>query len=265
MRRNVTGVWMVCAALVSLLLAGCGGGGGEGSAAALSSSSPGGAPGSYVVTEDGYGLQNATFLVASRTGSTLVMRAAIASGMTDPNFRTVIRIDISQPSSIVPGSYSVGDGAGQLPAFPGEINVFNGHPSSALTTSAGTITFTSYGASSGDVIAGSFEVAIEDRNFPAVTPPSYPIKVAFRHVLNTSGAIVPTPSPVPAGASSVYDANCASCHTLGGYHQAGGGGPDIALRGGELTGMFTAGTPGHKNITLTAAEISDLRVLLNAN
>jgi len=39
----------------------------------------------------------------------------------------------------------------------------------------------------------------------------------------------------------------------------------LALKGGEIANEFTANLPGHNNITLSATEISDLKILLNAN
>lgn len=32
-----------------------------------------------------------------------------------------------------------------------------------------------------------------------------------------------------------------------------------------LDGKFTAGVPGHNNLTLTASELHDLKILLNAS
>ena len=209
-------------------------------------------------------MQNATFMSATDSNGSFVLRAALASSMTDPNFTTIFRIDILRPSSISGNStYSIGGNNTSGFQFPGEILFFNGHKSSLLNTVSGSITFTSYGTNSGDVVAGSFAVLVGDQN--STSRPVYSVKGNFSFVLNTSGVLVPTPSPVPAAATAVYDAKCASCHALGGYDSFSAGASDLALKGGRLPGKFTAGVAGHNNITLSAIEMSDLKVLLNAN
>jgi hypothetical protein len=189
------------------------------------------------------------------------MRAAIAGSMVDPNFSTVFRIDIVQSEQIVgPGSYTLG-----VSGSPVEILFFNGHRSSLLNTVSGSITFTSYGVKSGDVVAGNFETVVEDQNPDAVPRPTYAFKGSFHFVVNTHGALVPTLSPVPAGATGNYNEKCASCHALGSLdYSSAGGAPDLALEGGRVPGKFTADVPGHNGITLNAEAIQGLKVLLNA-
>lgn len=263
---------------VHVMLSGCGGGGSDqgaqnaGVTTPSSSLAEAGAPAFdnthnyYSLADDTYGLQNATFLAATRSDSTIVLRAALATGLTDPNFSTVFRIDLLQPAQVSSfGTYAIGSSGANLPAFPGEIIFFNGHKSTLLNTTAGTITFTSYGRNSGDLIAGSFSVQVEDDNFAGVPRPSYLVKGEFSFVLDASGAIVPTPSPVPAAAAGIYDAKCAGCHALGSYDGSANGAPDLALKGGEIAGKFTAGQPGHDGIVLSASEMRDLQILLNAN
>jgi hypothetical protein len=272
--KNIVRIIMICCALTThFALSGCGSGGSGGAQnagvsfppASLSSSPAVSAENSYSLTEDTYGLQNATFMSANGSNGSFVLRAAIANNMTDPNFTTVFRIDIQQPSSISGNrTYSIGGNNASGPLFPGDILFFNGHKSSLLNTISGTVTFTSYGTNSGDVVSGSFAVLVEDQN--SATRPVYSVKGNFTFVLNTYGVLVPTPSPVPAAASGEYNTKCASCHALGGYDPSStGGAPDLALKGGEIAGKFTAGVAGHNNITLSASEISDLKVLLNAN
>jgi hypothetical protein len=229
----------------------------ESSDSAVAKSSSVSAGNSYSLTEDTYGLQNATFMSASNSNGLFVLRAAIASKMTDPNFTTVFRIDILKPKLISgPGSYAVG---GLKPKVG--ILFFNGHRSTLLNTTKGTIKFTSYSAKSGKVVAGSFAVVVQDQN--SISRPTYSVKGKFRFVVNTSGVLMPTPSPVPAAASGEYNTNCAYCHALGSVDRSSAGGaPDLALKGGEIAGKFAA---GHNNITLSTSEISGLKVLLNAN
>ena len=261
--KNIIGIIMICCALtIQFALSGCGSGGSGGAqSSGVTPSVPVTAVNSYSLTED-YGLQKATFMSATNDNGVFAMRAAIANSMTDPNFTDVFRIDILQPSSISRNStYSIG---GNGPQFSGDILFFNGHKSSLLNTVSGSITFTSYGTNSGDVVAGSFAVQVEDQN--SATRPVYSVKGNFNFVLNTAGVLVPTPSPVPVAASGEYNAKCASCHALGSFDpSSAGGAPDLALKGGEIAGRFTADVPGHNSITLSAIEMNDLKVLLNAN
>jgi len=214
---------------------------------------------SYLLTKDAYGMQHATFMSATNSNGLFVLRAAIADKMTDPNFTSVFRIDILKPQQISgPGSYGIG---GHNPKVG--ILFFNGHRSTLLNTVSGNITFTRYGAKSGNVVAGSFAVLIEDQN--SNSRPTYSVKGTFRFVVNSSGVLMPTPSPVPAMASEVYNSKCASCHALGAYDPYNtGGAPDLALKGGEIGDKF-AGISAHNNITLSASEMSDLKVLLIAS
>src|SRR5208337_3044528 len=98
---------------------------------------------------------------------------------------------------------------------------FNGHRSTLLNTISGTIRFTSYGAKTGNVVAGSFAVVVQDQN--SISRPTYPVKGNFRFVVNTSGVLMPTPTPVPAAASGEYNAKCAYCHALGSFDRSSAG------------------------------------------
>jgi len=267
--RNSSRIIMVfCVISAQVALSGCGGGGAGPVAQNTGTISPPpteSAMNSYALTEDTYGLQNATFMSATRSDASIVLRAAIATSMTDPNFTTIFRIDISQPTQVSgPGSYAVGGDGATIPKFPGEILVFNGHKSSLLNTASGTVTFTSYGRNSGEVIAGSFAISLEDQNSAILPHPAYAIKGNFSFVLDTSGALIPATSPVPAGAAGYYDAKCASCHALGSYDPTATGAPDLALKGGDMTARFIADQSGHDDITLSASEIRDLMIFLNA-
>lgn len=272
-QRTGGGFWRYSAATVvtCLALTGCGGGGGGGTpsypqGATVGQSTTQNAINSYRLTGDGYGLQNGTFLTATEMGATVVLRSAIATSSTDPNFSTVFRIDIDQPSAITgPGTYSLDGTASPQPAFPGAIYFFDGHASTLLSTVGGTITFTSYGTAAGATVAGSFQALVQD-GYSATTPkPTYTISADFSYVLGTANAVTPAVSPVPANGVSLYDTRCAGCHQLGTYDTSSGSGPDLARDGGAMNGTFTAGTPGHQNITLTADDIYDLKVFLNAN
>ena len=268
----------VCCTLSLSIISGCGGGGGGSSAsppaAATTTTLPSGTAGqsaaatanSYRLTGDTYGLQNATFLTATEIGARTVLRTAIATSPTDPNFATVFRIDLDQPGGIgAAGTYSLGGVAGALSPFPGTIYFFNGHKSTLLKTVGGTISFSSYGTAAGSTVSGSFQAVIEDGNSPLATKPTYTVSADFTFLLGTSSAVTPGVAPVPAAGVAAYDASCAGCHALGNYDTAAAGAPDLALKGGELNTLFTANTPGHNNITLSAPDLYALKILLNAN
>lgn len=278
MKNSIRIIMILCALATHLALNGCGGGGsGETEKAVVAESSESAvvmessdnagarassnsAGNSYLLTEDTYGLQNATFMSATNSNGLFVLRAAIASKMTDPNFTTIFRIDILKPKQISDhGSYVI---SGHSPKVG--IQFFNGHRSTLLNTITGTIKFTSYGAKSGDVVAGRFAVLVEDQN--SKSRPTYSVKGNFRFVINSSGVLTPTRNPVPDTAAGYYSANCKSCHTLDIYEQnSSGDALCLTLKGGEITSKFTADVAGHNNIILTKDEIHDLKIFLNAS
>lgn len=265
--KHITRICLILWAVsTNLALTGCGGGS-SGSAPQSVALSQEKEQNHHTITEDTYGLQSATFLSSSRSDDSLSLRAAIASSLNDPDFRTVFRVDILRPEKISgPGAFYIGEQPFDVPKFPGEITAFNGRKSTLLSTVAGTVIFTSYGTNTGDLIAGNFDIRVEDRNSVATPKPAYTIKATFSYVVNSSSRIVPTPSPVPVTAAALYDAKCASCHALGAYDATSNGAQDISLRGGELGAMlFPANATGHGNLNLSGAEIHDLKIFLNAN
>ena len=73
----------------------------------------------------------------------------------------------------------------------------------------------------------------------------------------------PTPAPAPTTGQGTYDANCASCHRLGTYDTSGSA-PNLSGDGSEVDDEYRAGVSGHKGITLSATEISNLKTFLNS-
>ncbi|HJV35337.1 hypothetical protein [Geomonas sp.] len=198
-RLAVTARTLVGALAISLplLLTACGGGGGTQPSGITTT--PSGSPSthspavssSFAFTADGYGMLHPTFLCASQSSLGLVLRAAIASTLTDPNFQTVIRIDITDACQLVPGgSYSLGGATAGGTPFPGQIYFFNGHPSTLLQSTAGTITFSSIGKNTGDPIAGSFTAVVQDNGSSATPKPTYTIAATFSFSAEGAGPIV---------------------------------------------------------------------------
>lgn len=258
--------------VATLLIAACGGGGGDTSAGGVTTTA---APpanvsskeykNSFNLTGDTYGTQKATYLSATSSDGAYVLRSAIASSMTDPGFTSIFRIDIKQPTAITENAaYAVGGAKSSLPAFPGDIYIFNGHPSTMIKAVSGAITFTSFGVGSGNIIAGNFEVQAEDQN-PSITPrTAYTFAATFSFALDSYGPIIPAPLPVPASGGSLYDSRCANCHMLGDYDSTSNGASDLSLKGG-ITGLrFTAGIADHQGVLLSVAELKDLKIFLNA-
>jgi len=82
--------------------------------------------------------------------------------------------------------------------------------------------------------------------------------------VTTTPAPAPAPAPTPTTGQGVYDADCASCHRLGTYDTSGSA-PNLSGDGSLVSGKYTAGVSGHKGVTLTATEISNLKTFLNSN
>lgn len=78
-------------------------------------------------------------------------------------------------------------------------------------------------------------------------------------------APTPTPTPAPLPGKAVYDANCAGCHSLGTYDAAGSA-PNLSGAGTLISAKFpAAGVSGHKGITLSATNLTDIKAFVNAN
>jgi len=263
MKKNIYTLMLAGMFGTALALSGCGGGGGGvESTAVVSAPKAEGKRNGYSVQEDGYGLQAATFITSGRTDTTFTLRTAIATGLTDVNFRTVYRIDVADPAGVGKGVYSLGSALAGLSQFPGDIYIFNGRNSTMLKVVSGTISFSSFGTNAGDLVAGSLDLTFADHNSTSETKPTYRLRSAFSFILNSSAQILPTADPVPAQAAPLYAARCAGCHALGSFDMVSDGAPDISLKGGVLEAAFAA---EHKGVTLTAAELRDLKVMLNAN
>ena len=262
-------LFKLCAAALFLLQAGCGGGGGS-SSPSVTAVVPAGqlqpSANAFKVVSDDYGVEQATYLSATRSGTSLVLRAAVANGMTDPDFRTVARIDVLDPQAVsASGVYSLGSATPGPAPFAGSLYIFNGHQSTLLRTIGGTISFTAFGADSGSKISGSYSAIVEDGNDNTLPKATYTIAGTFDFALDSVGPVLPAVAPVAPNAAIQYQANCASCHALGSLDPNGNGAPELALKGGEMNGRFSAELPGHQGITLSAADIGDLKVLLNVN
>jgi len=201
----------IAAVSLALLVAGCGGGGGGSAPAAIDSVAPAAtAPqaatsaNAFTTTSDNYGMQNPTYLSSTKSALGIVLRVAIASSMTDPNFKTISRVDILPAAAIIPRAvYSLGSATDATPAFPGTVYFFNGQSSTQLATVGGTITFTAYGSNTGDRISGSYSAIIEDGNDSSTPRARYTIAANFDFITDSNGPVLPaSPAVVLAAAAN---------------------------------------------------------------
>jgi len=71
----------------------------------------------------------------------------------------------------------------------------------------------------------------------------------------------PSPTPTPTTGKALYDADCAGCHRLGSYDTTGSA-PDL-YQSTRVDSYYSAGSSGHKGLTLSATDISNLKAFLN--
>ena len=189
----------VAAVSLALFAAGCGGGGGGSAPAAIDSVAPAAttpqtaaSQNSFTTTSDNFGMQNPTYLSSTKSALGIVLRVAIASSMTDPNFKTISRVDILPAAAIIPRAvYSLGSATDATPAFPGTVFFLNGQPSTQLATVGGVITFTAYGSNAGDRITGSYSAIIENGNDLSSPRARYTISANFDFVTDSNGPVLP--------------------------------------------------------------------------
>jgi hypothetical protein len=179
---------LLCA--LAFLPVACGsGGGGNGTAAAVNSNQ-GQADANYLaVTGDDYGLMSPNFYYSVNNNALWSIQSSIANDIWDPNFRSIIRIDIPKSNNgAIPAinkSFSIEDN-GQYEKFPGTFSVFNGQASVLKKVEQGTIVFTADSNPSG-IVSGVFDVILTDYDASLNSPPQYHISGAFHFTMGTYG------------------------------------------------------------------------------
>jgi len=205
--QTVPGAALLVAALALGTLTACGAGGGRaGTAAAggstattsaVSSSNPGKAEQStiddFTVSYDEYGLITPNFFYATSTDSFWSIQADVAENPWDPNFKTVLRIDIQKPAGgnmpVVGGkTFAIEDNA-SYEKFPGFFLVFNGQQSTLRRVESGVISFSADSTLSGDV-DGSYDVVLTDYDSTISPTPHYRLKGTFRFKAGTYNAVL---------------------------------------------------------------------------
>lgn len=114
------------------------------------------------------------------------------------------------------------------------------------------LTLSALGMISGTpTVAGSFSVTI------TVADAAVPVGSAAKTLSVVVAAAVPAPLP----GKVLYDTTCAGCHRLGTYDAAGSA-PNLSGRGGAVVGKLTG---GHKGISLSSQQMSDLTAFISTN
>jgi hypothetical protein len=186
--RSFTVKALLLCALALLPLA-CGNGGGGGGTTAGANNNQGKADINYLtVTSDNYGLLTPNFYYSVNNNVLWSIQSSVASSIWDPNFRSVIRIDIEKTGGIMPvinKPFSIEDN-GQYEKFPGTFSVFNGQESVLKKVEQGTIVFTADSNPSG-IVSGVFDVILTDYDASLISPPLYHISGTFHFTMGTYG------------------------------------------------------------------------------
>jgi hypothetical protein len=270
--KNITLRRLSCtkAITIALLLTvtACGGSGGSNADTATGvAASPAYHANLLKVTDDEYGLLKPNFYYSTDNAAFWSIQANVANDINDPNFRTVIRIDITKSDKgglpVLNKTYSIEDNPG-YERFPGVFSVFNGRKSVYIKVERGTISFTPDSDSSKEV-HGVFDVSITDYDSNITPLPQYRVKGVFSFAMGTYGAATPLVTDIyPANGKEAYDKVCSTCHSLGDYDPAVKSASDLAQRGGELPLVYPGTFPEHQQIALDVQTMQNLRVFLNA-
>ena len=118
------------------------------------------------------------------------VQAAIADTVSDPEFKTILRIDIPKsedaPLPNLGGRTFAFEESALHDKFPGRVIVFNGKKSVLKKVESGTISFTP-DSSAADHVNGSFDVVLIDYDVPTVPAPRYHLRASFSFQMGTYG------------------------------------------------------------------------------
>lgn len=196
---------MLLTAVLAALLTACGGGGGGG-AEAQGNTADNLATIEYqeqvninyfTVTSDDYGLLTPNFYYSTNNEAFWSIQAAMAENVYDPNFRCVMRIDITKANGAMPDinkTFSIEDNP-QYEKFPGSFFVLNGQELTNKKVEQGLISFEPKSTASGNV-KGSFDVILTDYDSVTVPAPQYHLKGIFGFEMGTYGPAAPLPAGV---------------------------------------------------------------------
>jgi len=208
-KRGVRLQQMLLTAALVALLAACGSGAGAPeintpASTSAAASSNAGQQQAYVnyltVTLDEYGLVQPNFYYSTNNNSFWSIQADVAQNVWDPNFASVIRIDIPKAGDgELPGiggkTYAIEDNP-LYEKFPGSFLVFNGQRSTLKKVEQGTISFTP-DTTAADKVNGAFDVVLVDHDSTTIPAPQYHLKGVFKFKMGTYG---PSASTITAAA-----------------------------------------------------------------
>lgn len=195
---------MLLAAVLAGLLTACGGG----------METQGGAPepieasqyqtqsyGNYLeVTSDDYGLMKPNFYYSTDNEAFWSIQANIAENVYDPNFRCVLRIDITKENGVMPDinkTFSIEDNP-QYEKFPGTFFILSGQESSKKKVEHGLISFGPNSTASGN-LTGSFDIVFTDYDSATVPAPQFHIKGNFGFKMGTYESAAPFTADISEG------------------------------------------------------------------
>jgi hypothetical protein len=178
---------------LAVLTVACGsGGGGSGTAAGVNNNQGLVEVNYLTVTSDDYGLLTPNFYYSINNNAMWSIQSSLATDIGDPNFRSIIRIDIPKNHGVMPAinkPFSIEDN-GQFEKFPGTFSVFNGQASVLKKVEQGVIVFTANSNPSG-AVAGMFNITLTDYDASLNSPPQYHIIGMFRFRMGTYGPADP--------------------------------------------------------------------------
>jgi hypothetical protein len=145
---------------------------------------------SWIVTEDEYGLRKPNYYYSTSNDAFWSIQADIGVNVWDPDFRTIMRIDIPRPTdgslpNIGGRSYAIEDN-GLYEKFPGSFLVLNGEKSALKKVERGAITFSSAATLNG-AVSGTFDVILVDYDSATTDAPQYRLKGSFDFMMGTYG------------------------------------------------------------------------------
>ena len=185
-RSAVVHVVLLCCLMFLPMACGSGGGGG-GTAAGVNNSQVQEAN-ALIVTTDEYGLLSPNFYYSVNNNALWSIQSNRATDIWDPNFLTIIRIDITKTDGVMPAinkSFSIENG-GKFEKFPGTFTVFNGQASVLKKVEQGTIVFSADSNPSG-IVYGMFSVILTDYDSVVLPTPQYHLSGTFYFTMGTYG------------------------------------------------------------------------------
>jgi len=189
------------------------------------------------ISADDYGLSLPNLCYTTDNSSFWSVQLAVATGETDPGFKTIIRIDLPKTGApfVLPSDRTFSlEAGGPYDRFPGSVTVFNGQQSTLKTVETGTIYFSTPTSGQGSRTI-SFDLGFADYDSGARPVPRYQVRGDF-----ASGGVPGafrlscTGTGDGDGGEEIYREKCSRCHSLGAYLTVANSVSDLGLIGGGV-------------------------------